>query len=402
MRIGPRIVLVLVLSLVAAGSAAVVVNIVALQQSPFPTWETYRDGLLEELEVSRDGVIRHVQEHPEELFTAPGDRSSWNGVTLDEASESVQRRAIRHSVERSRNLTALVIGVVAAGALAAGWLLARRILRPIRRITEQARVASVINPGVRFALEGPRDELKELADTFDEMLERISRSYGAQRRFAGQVSHELRSPLATTCSEVELLLSDVDDPGVRRRLEAIAEATRRADRLVAQLLTLARTEAGDLDWTTFELDDLVGNVLARAVESAPWAGLQLDVDLQRASVFGDRALLETLVRNLIDNAGRHNRAAGWVALQVHEAPGEQGTVFEVRNSLARGAERTDWAGPPSRPGIGLSIVTAVLEAHDGTIEWDYGDESVTVRVCVPSGTSGSAATRCGREIAVTS
>lgn len=385
MKVGTRILLVLALSLAVAGSATLIVNIMAFQQAPFPTWESYRDAFLEELDVSQDGVIDHLREHPEELFTAPGDSSSSNGVTLNEASEAVQQHAIRHAVNRSRNLTALVIGVVATGALLAGWVLAARIRRPIHQMIERARVASAVDPGMRFALEGPEDEIKELADTFDDMLERISRSYGSQRRFAAQVSHELRTPLATTCSEVEMLLADVDDPTVRTRLQAIAAATGRAERLVAQLLVLSRTETRDLDRAVFAFDELVGNVLGRAVENPPWHGLRLDFELAPTTVAGDRALLETLVRNLIDNAGRHNRPDGWVHVAVRQSDDSHGALLEVSNAVLPRRRESTPADPPGDPHTGLSIVAAVLDAHEGDLEWRHAADHVSARVQLPAG-----------------
>lgn len=160
MRIGLRIVLLLAIALAVGGAATLFINAVAFQNAPYPTWHSYNEALLAELEVSREDVIKHVRKNPEILFDTPGDTTSRNGVSIDEASRRVQEQAIRRTVERSRNLTALAIVAVTAGALVAGGVLARRILRPVRWMTEQARTASGVEPGVRLALDGPNDEIK--------------------------------------------------------------------------------------------------------------------------------------------------------------------------------------------------------------------------------------------------
>jgi hypothetical protein len=122
----------------------------------------------------------------------------------------------------------------------------------------------------RVSLEGPKDEIREMADTFDVMLDRIAPSFEVQRRFSAQVSHELRTPLALMRTEIDMLVDDLDDAELRGRLGRVAEVTEvteRADRLVAQLSVLARVQAGDLTREVFGLDEMVGNVVGRAMEA---------------------------------------------------------------------------------------------------------------------------------------
>ena len=162
----------------------------------------------------------------------------------------------------------------------------------------------------------PDDELKQLADTFDDMLARLEQSFVAQRRFSAQVSHELRSPLALVRNEVELLLPDVDDETVASSLRSIRDAGLRAERLVTALLVLARSEGGHLDMKSVSLDEVVGVAVGELVESDDFRRLRVDVELHSVDVVGDESLLESLVRNLVDNAALHNTADGWVRVRV--------------------------------------------------------------------------------------
>lgn len=371
MKARTRITIALAVSLIVAGSLALAVHSAAFRVADYPTWDSYRDELLAEMDVSREGVIAALEEDPELLFEAPAaDPEFGNGVSIDDASAAAQRRAMDRAAARSQRWAAGAFLAVTVAALIAAWLLSGRLLRPLRLITSRARAASGDDLGVRVALDGPDDEVKELADTFDAMLDRIETSFRAQRRFSGQVAHELRTPLAVTRSEVDMLRDDLADPDLRARLDRVADATRRAERLVTRLHVLSRTDRRDLDRETFALDELVGNVVGRVVEAAGWREVQVDLALASATVVGDRALLESLVRNLVDNAGRHNRQGGWVRVAARPSDDGAWAELEVSNSVD---EREISASPgvdlPARANVGLTIVRAVLDAHHGTIEW---------------------------------
>lgn len=384
MTIRMRIAVMLTLSLVLAGSVTLVVNAIAFRETPYPTWQAYRDALLNELRVDRETAVRHIRDNPEILFETPGDtRGIATATTIDQAAEAVQRRANDEAVARSRRWTMSALLAVTVGAVAAGWVLSGRILRPVRLITTRARAASAFALDQRVSLGGPDDEIKELADTFDRMLDRLSLSFQAQRRFSGQVAHELRTPLATSRSEIEMLLADARATDVRSRLAAVANATVRAERLVAQLLVLSRTDTRDLDRASFALDELVGNVVGRAVEGPPWHELDLDLELGRAQVVGDRPLLESLVRNLVENAGRHNVTNGWARVAVASTDDGHTALLEVTNSAPTTARATD-ERPPGAANTGLTIVAAVLEAHNGTMTWSCMPGQVTARVTLPT------------------
>lgn len=385
MKIRVRMAAALAACLIVCGSVALLAEWAALARAHYPTWPEYRDALIEELGTDQETVIRRIGEQPELLFDGPPHDALANGrEAINQASQRVQRHAVADAADESRRWTAAALLLITAGSVIAAWFLAGRLLRPIRLITAKARAASGDDLAARVALRGPNDEIKELADTFDAMLERIERSFEAQRRFAGQVAHELRTPLTVTRSEVELLLDDVADADLRGRLVHVADATRRAERLVAQLLVLARTESGDLDVERFALDELVGNVLGRAVEAPEWRQVRLDVDLEPVLVAADRALVDSLVRNLVHNAARHNRADGWVKVSVGAEPDGASAVLVVANSIAD-ADGPGASGPcPGQPHVGLTIVRAVLDAHHGSIDWQCTTSSVRAVVRLPA------------------
>ena len=384
MRARTRITIVLAVALIIAGSVALAVHGAAVRGAGYPSWSTYRDDLLAEMNVSREGATRAIQEDPSLLFDAPEDDPSFsNGVSIDDASDAVQQRALDRAADRSLRWAAAAFAVITVAAVVAAWLLAGRILRPVRLVTARARAATGDDLSMRVSLDGPDDEVKDLADTFDAMLDRIEGSFAAQRRFSGQVAHELRTPLAVSRSEIEMLLDDVSDEELRRRLGRVADATVRAERLVTQLYVLSRTERGDLLHEPFALDELTGNVVGRAVERTGWQQVRVDVELRSAAAVGDRALVESLVRNLVDNAGRHNRPGGSVLVAVRPSPDGAWAELEVTNTVAADPE-TDRAELPGPPNVGLTIVAAVLGAHGGTIEWTAGEGTVTALVRLPA------------------
>jgi signal transduction histidine kinase len=394
MRVRTRIAINLAASLTLAGTLALAVEAMAFRSADYPTWPSYRDELMGEMLVTREDVTRALSENPELIFE-PGDERSPGGPSLEDASEAVQQRAIDRAAARSRRWSVVAFLVVLAGAVVSAWVLAGRILRPVRLVTEQARAAAEDDLSVRVSLAGPKDEIRELGDTFDVMLDRIAHSFEAQRRFSAQVSHELRAPLALMRTEIDLLVDDIDDAGLRDRLARVADATGRADRLVSQLSVLARADAGDLTREVFGFDELVGNVVGAAMEAPELRDVRVDLDLEAATVAGDRALIESLVRNLVHNAGRHNRRDGWARVAARPSPDGDGAELVVSNSLADVVDVADVAdggepspaGPPGQPHIGLTIVAAAIEAHDGSIEWRYEPGSVTAVVRLPAPTA---------------
>src|SRR5262249_36234439 len=156
--------------------------------------------------------------------------------------QRAQRQLQSDAVRRSREWTAIALGVLLVLGGVAGWLLSERALRPIRLITSRARSANADDLSRRVAFDGPSDELKDLADTFDDMLGRLEHAFVAQRNFSSQVSHELRTPIAIARSEADNLLADPPTPSVRTSADNVRRAMVRADRIVTALLSLARAE----------------------------------------------------------------------------------------------------------------------------------------------------------------
>jgi signal transduction histidine kinase len=271
-----------------------------------------------------------------------------------------------------------VLALVALGSLGLGWLVAGRVLRPLHQITATAQRLSERTLDQRIALQGPDDELKELADTFDRMLARLDAAFDAQRRFAANASHELRTPLAITRTEVDVALDDPDTPReeLRAMAERVRDATQRSERLIEGLLTLARSEQQPRAWQPADLADATAQALAHARGQDDLAGLRVVSGLRPAPVAGEVALLERMVANLVENAVRHNQPGGW--LDLASGTGD-GRAF-VRVANGGGAIPADQvealfepfrrlhgrvASPAPSAGLGLSIVRAVARAHGG-------------------------------------
>jgi signal transduction histidine kinase len=274
--------------------------------------------------------------------------------------------------------------VVALLSIAVAWWLAGRALRPLRTMNARAREISAENLHERLGLdEDRRDELGELAVTFDALLSRLERAFDSQRRFVANASHELRTPitLERTLAEVALADPDASAESLRRVCERVVASTEQQERLLDALLTLARSEAGI---AAGERVDLVALMEEALLAREPLlASIRLERELEPAVVSGDRALLERLIANLLDNAIIHNGdggGAGWVRVVTGErggAPGlrianggrklEPEQVEELFEPFRRGnGERV--ARGEGGLGLGLSIVRAVALAHGGRID----------------------------------
>ena len=292
-------------------------------------------------------------------------------------------KAVRRQLETAalNQIAAQSGAALAAMALVSvglGWLVAGRVLRPLTAITATARRLEGSTLHERLNLQGPQDELKELADTFDQMLGRLDAAFETQRRFVANASHELRTPLAIARTEVDVALADPDTG--REELRAMAarvlEANQRSERLIEGLLTLARSERQLRAREPLDLAAAAADALSVAAPEVARLGLRVSRVLGAAPVAGDRALLERLVANLVENAVRHNRPGGWVEVDTGRSgplavvrvanggppipPDQVATLFEPFRRLE--ADRT---GSDRGTGLGLSIVRAVATAHGG-------------------------------------
>ena len=310
---------------------------------------------------------------------------------LDEAKKKqlIDANNAYAAATRSDAVSHIVTGSVIAAALLIpaaallGWLLARRALRPVRAITGAAHRVSANQLSERLAIAGPRDEITELATTFDAMMDRLEHAFDAQRRFVANASHELRTPLAVAGTAVDVVLAKPD----RRpeQLEAMATDVRtavgQAERVVESLLALTRSQHLDHRRDDVDLAALAEDALdARAAQIAQ-RGLTVSAQLADATAVGDSALLERLVGNLIDNAVRHNGPGGQIEVRTGHSDGH--AELEVANSggviapdrvaaLVEPFQRLDGRARNGDTGLGLglTIVKAVADAHDATLASD--------------------------------
>jgi signal transduction histidine kinase len=293
------------------------------------------------------------------------------------------------------------LAIMAVASVALGWLLAGRVLRPLKVITTAARELSATNLHERLALGGPNDELRELGDTFDELLERLESSFEAQRRFVANASHELRTPLTLERAILEITLADpaATATSLRAACERVLAIGEQQERMIDALLTLARSERGLERREPLLLDTLADEVLEERREEASRRGLRLDSKLEPAPTAGDRQLIERLIANLLDNAIHHNSPHGWVTLATASDTGT--AVLTVTNSgpLIMPDELASLMRPFQRLGIertahgdghglGLSIVEAIATAHGATLAVQpqaTGGLRVEVRFPTPGG-----------------
>jgi signal transduction histidine kinase len=283
----------------------------------------------------------------------------------------------------SHLLDVSVAGLAAMAVVSAllGWIMAGRVLRPVHAITAAARRASQENLGERIALAGPEDELKELADTFDAMLARLDAAFASQRRFVANASHELRTPLTVMRTAIDVTLAKPERTPAQ--LEAMAaevrQAAGQAERLVEALLTLARSDRGTGPRSVLDLAVLAEDALDAAAQAIKAGSLRVTPGLEPGLAVGDQVLVERLVRNLVDNAVRHNVAGGWLAVTSGSREGQafvsvanSGPVIdqpEVAALFEPFRRRCPHAGPDAQEGsgLGLSIVESVVRAHHGDI-----------------------------------
>ena len=260
--------------------------------------------------------------------------------------------------------------VLAVIAVAVGWWVSGRVLRPLHRMSATARRLSSDNLHERIALSGPRDELTELADTFDAMLERLEAAFSSQRRFIANASHELRTPLAIQRAAVQIGLAGEQSEAVARVSEQLLDANRRSERLIDGLLVLARSDQGLEHREPVPLH----KIAAQEVEQHT-RGEHLDVvrQLEECWVLGDPVLITQLVGNLVGNAVRHNVDGGQIRVRtgnrgLHVANTgpvlHQDQVPELFEPFRRGSGRTR-SGEGA--GLGLSIVQSIARAHGGTV-----------------------------------
>lgn len=313
-------------------------------------------------------------------------------AALDQARQEIQslqatladQSAARAGISHQLLVASLIaLGIMVAVSVLLGWVFAGRSLRPLRLITATARRISEDNLNERLAFDGPRDELKDLADTFDGLLERLETAFAAQRRFVANASHELRTPLATMRASLDVATAK---PGplapqtvvLHKRLRAELD---RIEELLEGLLVLARAQHGVLpNRDIVAVDAVVADAVDFRSADIDAAGLRVQLAGDaRLPVAGSSVMLRRMVDNLVDNAIVHNDPQGWIAVAMWAGHDTCRIVVENGGPLLDQDQVSQLAQPFRRAGadrvssergsgLGLSIVTAIAAAHSGRVE----------------------------------
>jgi len=338
----------------------------------------------------------------EQLSTRPDERilAKCDAYLRLQGAQHQRDLTLSHLLQYSL----ITLAVVIALATILGWIAAGRALRPVHRITAAARTASEHNLSARVALRGPRDELRELAETFDEMLGRLQAAFEAQRQFIANASHELRTPLAIMRTTVDVVLDNPDStPGELRGMAAdIRAAVDHAEHLISALLILARNERG---LTVHEEVDLA-TVAEDVLDTAGPDDRRVRATLEPAVISGDPVLAERLIANLVDNAVRYNAAAGDIWISTRTIAGSSHLTVANTGPLISPADADRIFQPFQRlndrtshdgSGLGLTIVASIAAIHGGTATArPRNDGGLSVTVTFPS--AGTRAQDTGMQI----
>lgn len=356
--------------------------------------------------------VRHNLQQQTLTFVVPEGRLSEKDLEeLSGRASEYQHNLQTETLEQlfRQSLFALIMMGIAAGLL--GYLVADRALAPLGDITTAARRVAAGQLSQRIAHSGPNDEIKELADTFDEMVARLERAFAAQRRFVAHASHELRTPLAMERTLLEVALANPDaSSDLQETGEKLLEVNRRNEELITGLLLLARSERELVETEHVDLTAVCEHAMDVVSPEFTAAEVSLRSSLAPLTIVGSAVLLDRLVTNLLQNAARHNVPGGWAELSVQPLPlsaAPQGrptmALLEVSNTGAEIPEieiprlfepfqsLSEVPGSRSGPtrvrgsGLGLSIVRAIAATHGGEVRAfprDGGGLVVQVRIAL--------------------
>jgi signal transduction histidine kinase len=314
----------------------------------------------------------------------PGPRGLPSAEQLQAQTERLDAAADRqHAAELHELLlqSGIALAIMTVVSLALGWFVAGRLLRPLRTITAATRRISQHNLNDRLALQGPSDELKDLADTINELLARLEAAFNAQRRFVANASHELRTPLAMMRTSLDVAAAKPGPlPPQLEVLDAkLREGLDQADRLLESFLTLARAQNGALpEQTSVSLAALLSEAIEARTAAIAERRITVEQELDDVHVAGSETLLARLVENIVDNAVRYTNRSGCIHAETRREGGTACLVVE--NGGARLEEQklrelgqpfrrlaVDRTAPRKGVGLGLSIVAAIAAAHDGNL-----------------------------------
>jgi signal transduction histidine kinase len=299
------------------------------------------------------------------------------------AAQEVHQHAV--ALNQLLVVSAIALGIVAIASVALGWLVAGRVLRPLREMTAAARAISEDNLSRRLAVPGPGDELKDLGDTIDSLLERLQAAFDAQRNFVASASHELRTPLTLTRTLLQMALTDPRPTlaSYRTTCQDLLEASDQQEQLIEALLTLARSQRGLDHREPADLAAITWDVLAPHEPAAAARGLAIDASIAPAPVLGDARLLQRLATNLIDNAIRHNIPGGRISIRINADEQHPSLTITNTGPVIPPGQVTRLLQPfqrlTARPadgeglGLGLSIVAAIAKAHHASLTINPGE-----------------------------
>jgi signal transduction histidine kinase len=279
-------------------------------------------------------------------------------------------------------MSAIALALMAAVSGLLGWLIAGRVLRPLRTITATAREISASNLDRRLALPGPDDELKELGDTLDALLGRLEIAFESQRQFVSHASHELRTPLARLKTITQVALIDPDAPAssLRSAHQRALATEQQLEELIDALLELASGEHALEHPEPIDLAETTQKLLDQRADELQRRQLVVTAELDRVSCEGSQHLLERLLANLVDNAIRHNAPAGWIKITTTATPPGKATVTVANSGIVIPPHDLDRLTQPFQQlavvrtghsdghGLGLSIVAAITGAHHGSLQ----------------------------------
>ena len=303
---------------------------------------------------------------------------SGDGAATD-ALLNVEQAVREQTLQLVRNLSLVALLALVPVGLAIGWAVAGRVVRPVGKIAGVAREIEATDLSRRIHLGGPPDEMRDLADTFDAMLDRLDQGVRTQRRFVEDASHELRNPLAVIRTTLDVALAEPDDAeGLRRAAEVARRTADRMSTTVDELLAFARTSVQPERRVSVDLAEVVAEVAQEYDAEASTRGVRLSwLAPSGLLVDGDRSALKRAQANLVSNAlrvappgsvvhCRAGRAGGWLWFGVRDvgpgiAPDDQALVF--RRAWRDGAPTAEGEGQ----GLGLALVRQIAEAHGGTV-----------------------------------
>ncbi|MBN2098803.1 MAG: HAMP domain-containing histidine kinase [Dehalococcoidia bacterium] len=327
---------------------------------------------------------------PEPPPSFPGDVPSWRQTLSDDRDRNLTNL---------RNYSLIGVGAILIVGAVGGYVISGMMLKPIDRVSSLAARISHTNLSERINHQGPHDEVKRLADTFDDMLQRLDSAFESQQRFIQDASHELKTPIATAQTNIEVLEMD-QSPTVedyKRTTEVVKRSLDRLDYLSQGLLLLSQGSHPKNTWTDVDLTSLIYEVVTEAQPAASSAEVSLQAaDIpQGLKVKGDAIGIKQVVTNLVDNAIKYNRPEGSVQVSARiDGPSatievkdtgigiavtEQQRVFDRFYRVDKSRARSQGGS-----GLGLAIVKKVVEEHGGTVSVESTPgQGSTFRVALP-------------------